>query len=387
MNNKAKITAVCGICFLLLSGLCVAQGASESVAAKNTKATKKIVDEVDRIVSLDIAASDVLAKEFKRVLSVHGISLSDKLARFEPPQRTVSDPNEIQMKRIYEPGHKIVELCRNSVWNDDPNDAIDVSLRNDLMVAIVDHSPSSMNRVKAAAWLADRSFPGANRSGIPDVSARLSNKACATAINHVLQRASIGKVDPHLASGHSLVKMYLFLEAMTAEKPSKEHLDKILAGYTSKAKAALKATSDERLIKALNGLEKALQDAEKYTELYGQVGSWRIELEPVFKAYLNAVNKEDKEAAKQLVTEDIIAHWAKKADQAWSLRENISQSPQVKEIRLQSIGQVIGTRKKGNDTSASFLIYLIFIGENGSQEYETIKHRAVKTPTGWLLGS
>ena len=98
----------------------------------------------------------VFAKELVKVLSKYQVSFSDKLTELKLASLPIPEPNESQLEQLYETSNKISSICRDSTWIKDPNRAVPVSLRNDLLVTIVNYCPHSLARVEAAKWLVER---------------------------------------------------------------------------------------------------------------------------------------------------------------------------------------------------------------------------------------
>ena len=140
---------------ILLSVSCVTY-ATES-ASKNpvdTKAITEIVEEVDNLASINTSHTKVFAKELVDVLSEHNVSFPDKLVELKIPDPPINEIDISQYKLLSESSSKIFDICRDSVWAKDPNRTVPVSLRNDLLVTIVDYCPHSLARLEAARWLA-----------------------------------------------------------------------------------------------------------------------------------------------------------------------------------------------------------------------------------------
>lgn len=266
MNDKTRMAVFCGVILLFTIGLCRADPVPRKpVAAKSfeeSKAIKEIVVQVDELASNGIVASVVFARELTKVLSAHKVPLPDKLARLKSPKPPVPDYDEMT-ESIYEPTHKIHELCANSIWVKDPNYVVPVPLRNELLAAIASHCPNSGNRFESARWLGECIR---NPGEYPSVPLRLINQSTVSTINHIMNRASEGKLTGNNAAvmiyGIALVANHIALESILAEKPTKEALDKILAEYASKTDALLEAAKDEKLIIALTKGKEALKKLE-----------------------------------------------------------------------------------------------------------------------------
>ena len=407
MSSRAKILAVLGFIVLIIAGVYYLYIAAKPAPEKpgGIKAIKAIVDEVHNLASNGIPASVVFAKKLTNVLSAHNVSLPDKLARLVAPKPPVPDPNDDELRRIYESGHKIYSVCEESTRTKDPNYAVSVSLRNELLTSIASYSPSSFARVEAANLLGRRAHPpGEEDRWFSDVPPAMAKKACRSAIIHAINSCSRRQADNDSAMALRLrmllVPYYLGLEAMTAENLTKEYLDKIVAELNSKVKSALSETQNEKAVTLLNSVSKELKryEEEQGTELLVQSYSWRNELEPVIKAFLDAVNKEDKETACKYMTEKTAKYFSERVKagkysdekagrdmpttKTHSLRQGISREQSTEEIRYQGMGQFSGQ----GDIGLHAPVYVIIVDEKGSIKHKSIGFGFVKTPKGWLIG-
>lgn len=394
MNDKTRMAVFCGVILLFTIGLCRADPVPRKpVAAKSfeeSKAIKEIVVQVDELASNGIVASVVFARELTKVLSAHKVPLPDKLSRLKSPKPPVPDYDEMT-ESIYEPTHKIHELCANSIWVKDPNYVVPVPLRNELLAAIASHCPNSGNRFESARWLGECIT---NPGKYPRVPLRLINQATVSAINHIINRASEGKFSGNksaiVAYGLALVTNHIALESMLAEKPTKETLDKILAEYASKTDALLEAAKDEKLVIALTKAKQGFKRFEGMTEIWAKVSAVKKGLEPVVKGFVDAVNKEDKKAASKYLTKKMAESLLKKEslrDAIWPMPQNFEYR-KVKKVEYLVLGNPSGgSIKNGNVTVDSIQVHLRIIYYQGKSKQIVRYLPVVLTPNGWLIGT
>jgi len=386
MSSRAKILAVLGFIVLIIAGVYYLYIAAKPAPEKpgGIKAIKAIVAEVEALASNDIPASLIFAKKLTNVLSVHNVSLPDKLARLVAPKLPVPDPNNDEVLRIYDSSHKIYSVCEKSTWIKDPNYAVSVSLRNELLTSIASYSPSSFVQVEAANLLGRRAHPpGEEDRWLSDVPPAMAKKACRSAIIHAINSCSRRQADNDSAMALRLrmllVPYYLGLEAMTAENLTKEYLDKIVAELNSKVKSALSETQNEKAVTLLNSVSKELKryEEEQGTERLVQYYSWRKEIEIVIKGFFDAVNKEEKHEAAKYLTSKTKLLWLKEK----SLREVFIALRGAKQIRFIEIGP-LGTRGDQFTVPA----HLMVTGEKGQAKHKFVSMLLLKTDTGWLIG-
>lgn len=385
MKKKVIIAAVFCIILLVSGGMYATEVASKIPA--DTKAIKEIVKEVDKLASNDIPASTVFAKELVKVLSKYQVSFSDKLTELKLASLPIPEPNESQLEQLYETSNKISSICRDSTWIKDPNRAVPVSLRNDLLVTMVNHCPHSLARLEAARWLAERTFPNDEKPEYKsDVPYKLADAACMSAINHVL---SIPPKDDavyfmSLVFGASLTLNHVMLAELIGEQTEKEEVDKILSDFNSRIKALREITSEKDSISKLDQFDESMSNIEKQIELIEQMASEKQELITVVKGFLDAISKEDKEKVRQFVTESI----GELLDKSESLQKDLLQLSNIKEIKLQSMSLLSGSSGNKERTIISFPITVLVTKEDGTQIEKTLKSvTAVKTSQGWLIGS
>ena len=385
MSSKIRVTIVCSIILLISSNLNATETASKIPV--DTNAIKDIVEEVNNLASNDIPDSIVFAKELVKVLSKYNVSMPEKLAGLKAPNFPIPEPNEAQLEKLYELSNKIFSVCSDSAWTKDPNRAVPVSLRNDLLVTMVNHCPHVLTRVEAAKWLSERTFPNDEKPEYKsDVPYKLADAACMSAINHVL---SIPPKDDavyfmSLAFGAGLTLNHVMLADLIGEQSNKEVVDKILSDFNSRSKAVREIATDEDHIGTMDRYEESLRNLEKQIELIVQMTSEKQKLIPVVKGFLDAISKEDKEKVKQYVTENI----GELLDKSESLQKDLLQLSDIKEIKLQSMSLLSASSGNKERTIISFPITLLVTKEDGTQVEKILPSvTAVKTSQGWLIGS
>ena len=249
MSCKINVTIVCSIILLISSNLNATETASK--IPLDTKAIKEIIKEVDNLASNDVPASIVFAKELVKVLSKYNVSVPEKLAGLKVSNSPMPEPNEYQLEQLYETSNKISSTCRDSTWIKDPNYAVPVSLRNDLLVTMVNSCPHSIVRLEAARWLVERTFPNDEKPEYKsDVPYKLADAACISAINHVLSipPKDDGVYFMSLAFGDGLTLNHVMLADLIGEQPEKEVVDKILSILIPGSKLSGSSGNKERTI-------------------------------------------------------------------------------------------------------------------------------------------
>ena len=187
-----------------------------------------------------------------------------------------------------------------------------------------------------------------------------------------------------LAFGADLTLKHVTLANEAGKQFNQEEVDKILADFNSRIKAVREIATDEDHISTMDRYEKRMSDIQKQIEMIAQIDSLRQELVPVIKGFLDAINEEDKSKLKQYVNESNY----KMLEQSKSLRKDVLQLSDVREIKFQSVGSFSTSIKKDDKTIVSFSINIIAIKEDGSQIEKTLDSvPAVKTSQGWLIGS
>lgn len=383
-----KITAVCGM-IILAAGELFAAIPDKPIGIE---AIKKIVIEVDSLASNGIPSSIVFAKELAQVLSKHGVRPPENIVLKQSPKQPVPDPNQDELERIYESTHEIYEFCSNSTWwMEDPNYVVPVPLRNDLLMTLVNHCPHILCRLEVAKWLAEQVVPDEDGPTIfPDVSAQMADNACLSAINHVLSMAPEDEILYFwsLAFGLDLTYNHIMLAGMAGQQPNRESVNNMFAGLASRADAVLELTTDKDHIDAIGRIRKQLQEIEKNVDLLLQMLQLKKELEPVIKAFIEAVSKEDKALASKYVLEEVASHITKEESLCSLLCAGSGElkGQKIKEVKYLFL---VTLTDPDNIQKPQFVRASVFLEVNteDGKSYPLKPNLPVtRTSNGWLIG-
>jgi len=382
-----KTAAVCGMILLAAGGLFAATPEKSA----GDEAIKIIVNEVNELASNGIPASVVFAKELAKVLSEHKVQLPDELAKLKAPRQPVPDPNEPELERIYELSNKILDFCRNSVWTKDPEHVVFASLRNDLLVTMVNHCPHSFGRLEAAKWLSERAVPDEERpKTLPDVTPQIANSACLSAINHILSKSPKDKDLYYwsLAFGADLLLKHVTLADMAGQQLKKEAVDKMFTDLFARIDALSEMTTEKDRIRVIDHYKNKCQELEKTIELFFQMFQWKNEVEPVVKAFIEAVNKEDKTLVTKYVLEEFASHITKEESLCSMLcagsRELKGQN--IREVKYLFVITFSDVDNVQQPQFVSASIFLEVITDDGKSHPLKTNLPLTKTPNGWRIG-
>lgn len=381
-----KITAVCGMILLSAAELFAAIPDTPGV-----EAIRKIVIEVGGLASNGIPSSIDFAKELAQVLTKHGVRPPDIIVLTRSPEQPAPVPNQDELERLYESTHRIYEFCSNSTGIKDPNSVVPAPLRNDLLMTIVNHCPHILCRLEVAKWLAEQAVPDADGPIIfPDVSAQMADNACLSAINYVLSMAPEDDILYYwsLAFGLDLTCKHIVLAGMAGQQPNRESADKIIAELASRADAVLTLTTDKEHIDAIDRIRTQLQETEKNIDLLFQMLRVQKEVEPVIKAFIETVSKEDKTRVSQYVLEEFASYITREESLRSLLcagsRELKNQT--IKEIKYLFFVTLTDTDSIQKPQFVKASVFLEVITDDGKSYPLRPDLPVTRTSNGWLIG-
>ena len=361
----------------------VARTAASKPATARVSATKQIVLAVERLAGDETRASVGFAVKLTTVVAKHKVALPEGLRRLAAPRPPIPKPTAAEVSRMYRQTHRIFTTCVESTRTKVVHSGVSVALRNDLLMTVARHCPSSLARVEAVDFLGKRAVPSGGSSGVPDVSPAEVSKAFETVIMHVLDVSS-GNLGPdsilaiRWAESFGLCPYSVHLKAITIDKPTKDALDKYVAAIDAKVAAAQKVVRGESARKTLERFREQVKRVGSGTKLIAQVASLRNEVRPVVQAFFDAANKEDFAAARKLMTKKTAARLPKDKP---SLRALIANSPNVKEVRFVSLGALgtIGSQYR-------VPVHILIVGANGKSRPGVWNAYLTKTDAGWRFG-
>jgi hypothetical protein len=260
------------------------------------------------------------------------------------------------------------------------NDPV-AQLAQDLLVVVAQESPSGVGRMMASQTLTTFATPDSEEKRFFTVDADKAAIAIDRSIHFVLDNAIRGDADTKTAlslfRNQGLLSIWMVLRVSQNPSQANQILAQDIADIKDKLSNAVSATHDKAVRQILEDLQQDLQELSNKSKEYTTMANRQERLYACVKGFLDEVNRENKAAASNFLTDKTAASLKSIS----SLRSAVSGISHAKEIHLKELGPL---RNVGDKIEVA--LYVDVVDDTDSTKNKVINVSIVEVDNAYRIG-